>query len=290
MAKKVLSVLLAVVMIAALCTVAFVSASADEEEYATVTYGSETYTIKVGDTFTVKKSVVLPSGYSVQGGKFTVYYDPTVLEPQKVEVDQYGTKGYALTDLAGVTSAPGLTTDGNGVSVAFAATQYSLANFLTASRDNFATFTLKVIAAGETTITEVFDLGLFAEDNETSTISVITDSVPVEGQEELAAQVTSAGGASGGATLISAPSYEEPTDATDASSDATDASSDATDASSDATDASSDANSTTATEATSSTDSTSPATGEAAASVFVTLAVLAMAAAVVVAARKRATK
>ena len=131
-----------------------------------VNIGGGTYDIKVGNTFTVKKSVILPAGYSVQGGKYELYYDSEYLAAVYTnEADEE----YVSTDLY-ASPVSGLMTDNKGISVAYVATKYSSKNWLNSNKDNFATFTFEAKASGEITIQEVFEIGTFHNSNSTEII------------------------------------------------------------------------------------------------------------------------
>ena len=267
MSKKIVSLLLAVMMIAALCTVAFVATSAAEDEMLKVTYADKTYNVKVGDTITFKKSVVLPEGYAVQGGKYQVKFDTAFLEAQYDEEAE----NYATTDL-NIDPTSDMMADGSGIAAAYAATKYSKKNVLAADSDNFATFTFKAVKAGETTVTDAgtFDIGLFQEDAPTTIIPVIKADAAADGQDALAAQITFS-------TVVTAPTYEDPSESEPSESEPSE---------SEPSGESKPSDKPTETP----TKPATPASGEAATTVFVLLAVVAMAAGVVFVARKRASK
>ena len=222
MAKKILSIVLAVMMIATLCTVAFISTSAKEAEYLNFTLNNKSYRAEVGGTFTVKKSVVLPDGYSVQGGKFSVSFDTTLA----TAVAEDGT--YTQTDLF-IEPVDGMTVDGNAVSVAYAASKYNKKNVLDESSDNFATFTFSVTKAGTMAMEEIFEIGAFKSDAATTIISNFTGgtyNTIVSGAEEV-----------GGATEPTTTATEATTTATEATTAATEATTAATEATTAATEA-----------------------------------------------------
>ena len=144
---------------------------ATSDDVLKVNIGDESYNIEVGGIFTVKKSVILPDKYSVFGGKYALYFDPEYLTVICTDDSEY-----ASTDL-GITPIAGLMTGGKGVSAAYATTGYSKRNWLNSDKDNFATFTFEVKAAGEITVRELFEIGVFFADESTKVINPFNDGI-----------------------------------------------------------------------------------------------------------------
>ena len=229
MAKKILSIVLAVMMIATLCTVAFISTSAKEAEYLNFTLNNKSYRVEVGGTFTVKKSVILPDGYSVQGGKFSISFDSTYVTPVADEDEVY-----TQTDLS-INPTEGITKDGKSVAAAYATDKYLAKNALKAAKDNFATFTFRAEKAGNMSMEEVFDIGAFHKDDKYTTIADFADgtyNTIVSGAEEVGATepTTTATEATTTATEATTTATEATTAATEATTAATEATTVATEA------------------------------------------------------------
>lgn len=152
-AKKVLSLVLAVVMVAA--TFAF-SASAANEKNATFTVSVDNATVSKGDVITV--TVNLTTDYYAGPTNVPVYYNPKVFEFVEKSVTSAKIFGEGATDVQSYNDAVT-----GCLKVAFIPNTAGTAAAKVMNEENLFTFQLKAIANGTS------DIGLHPEDQKTAT-------------------------------------------------------------------------------------------------------------------------